>query len=139
MFLLEWAAEQSRRIAEKIGPILATVSGFFRKVGRGLDVAWRWLYNFRKIFFAIPVAYAAIRLALYNMANLPEVVGVWLQEDGTYAFQFVREIAALGPLAITAFCLLMMFISRRTLTPWTVSVFSLLIPIFLLISNTYML
>ena len=38
-------------------------------------------------------------------------------------------------LAVTALCLLMMFISRRTIYPWLISIFSLVLPILLIVTN----
>jgi len=40
-------------------------------------------------------------------------------------------------LSITAICLLLMFISKRTLTPWMVSLLSLALPLTILITNTF--
>ena len=79
----------------------------------------------------------AVILALQNMVKLPVVVGLDLQTSGEFSIQIAREIAALGPMAITALCLLLMFCSKRTLTPWLVSVFSLLLPLLILVTNTF--
>ena len=41
------------------------------------------------------------------------------------------------PLVITAVCLLLMFVSRRILTPWLVSMFSLALPVIILLLNIF--
>ena len=48
-----------------------------------------------------------------------------------------RMVAVFGPMAITALCLLMMFLSKKTLYPWVISIFSLVLPVLLLFINQY--
>ena len=43
----------------------------------------------------------------------------------------------MGPVAITALCLLLMFCSKRILTPWVVSAVSLLLPVFIWVINVF--
>jgi hypothetical protein len=43
----------------------------------------------------------------------------------------------MGPLGVTAACLLLMFCSRRTLYPWLISIMSLLLPMLILLLNNY--
>ena len=86
---------------------------------------------------AIPVGIGAVWLAMKNLVELPDTVGLNLQSDGTFSVLIAREIAVLGPIAITALCLLLMFCSKRTLTPWLVSVFSLAIPLLILVTNVF--
>ena len=116
----------------------------FQKIGQIASVAfdkivfaWNYVSKFRKLFLAVPVGVMAVILALRNMILLPVVVGLGLQGDGGYSVQIIREVAVLGPMAITAICLLLMFSSRRTLTPWLVSVFSLALPLLILLTNTF--
>jgi len=71
------------------------------------------------------------------MQRLPDFVGIDLQPDGTYAMQIGRLPAVLLPLLVTLVCLFLMFISKRTLTPWVVSVISLLLPVIILIINIF--
>ena len=117
---------------------------FFRKMGdvfgRVFDVllrGWNYMLRFRKIFLAAPVGALAVILALRNMIQLPVIVGLDLQANGEFSIQIIREMAVLGPMAITALCLLFLFASKRTLTPWLVSVFSLTLPILILVTNTF--
>lgn len=96
-----------------------------------------WLYHLRKVVLAAPVVYFALRLAAYNTVNLPLSVGLLLQSDGEYAMHISRYLAVVGPLALTGGCLAMMFLSKKVLYPWAISVFSLALPMLLLISNIY--
>lgn len=95
------------------------------------------VYHLRKIFMAAPVAYMALRIAAYNMSHLPEQVGVNLQTTGEFAMQISRYAAVIGPLGITAGCLVMMFFSRKAMYAWAISIFTLALPVLLLVSNMY--
>lgn len=107
------------------------------KTGEVLEVIVNLLYKLRKVFLALPVVYYAIKLARYNAANLPSVVGIDLQASGAFSQTISRQLAVMGPLGITAACLLLMFLSRKAMYPWAVSVFSLALPVLLLLSNRY--
>ena len=48
-----------------------------------------------------------------------------------------RDMAVLGPLGLTVACLLLMFCSRKAMYPWAISIFTLVLPLLLLISNLY--
>ena len=95
------------------------------------------LYHLRKVVMAVPVAYVALRMAAYNMSHLPEQVGVNRQTTGEFAMQISRYAAVIGPLGITAGCLVMMFFSRKAMYAWAISIFTLALPILLLVSNMY--
>ena len=109
----------------------------FRTIGKVLKTTGKWIWNLRAIWMAIPVAYAALEIAMYSRENLPEQVGINLLETGEFAQYISRETAVTGSLAVTAACLLLMFFSRRTLYPWLISIFSLVIPFLLLITNVF--
>ena len=76
-------------------------------------------------------------LAMRNAVNLPAQVGINLQTSGEYALEISRILAVMGPLAVTAVCLLLMFCSRRVIYPWLISLFSLILPVLILITNTF--
>ena len=118
-------------------PVMQKITYFARELASAFKVVGRLLFKLRKVFLAIPVGWGAVYLAFYNMENLPTVVGLDLQISGDFNLQVVRELAVLGPVALTAVCLLLMVISRRTLTPWLVSVFSLALPVLILFTNTF--
>lgn len=106
---------------------------FFRVLG-GIGSV---LYKLRSFFLAIPVALAAVILAIQNMGRLPETVGINILETGEYQWMVARNIAVMGPMAVTALCLLLMFCSRRVVYPWLISIFSLVIPIVIWITNVF--
>ena len=97
----------------------------------------KWIYRLRSVILAVPVAVAAIVLAIQNQAKLPNMVGLDIQTTGEYAQVVSKNIAVMGPLAITALCLLMMFLSRRVVYPWLISVFSLVLPLVLYFTNIF--
>ena len=71
------------------------------------------------------------------LARLPEEVGINLLTTGEYEFLIIRGLAVLAPLVVTGICLLMMWISRRTIYPWLISIFSLVLPILLIVTNIF--
>lgn len=95
----------------------------------------RWIYKLRGVLLAIPVAVAAILLAVKNMQLLPEEVGINLLATGEFQMTIGRSFAVLIPLVVTLFCLLMMFCSRKMLYPWLISIFTLILPILLYVTN----
>ena len=95
------------------------------------------LYHLRKVVMAVPVAYVALRMAAYNMSHLPEQVGIQLLATGEFARTISRQLAVAGPLGLTLACLLLMFCSRKAMYSWSISVFTLALPLLLLLSNTY--
>lgn len=117
--------------------VLSSLRKYFAKTAKVLEKIILWFSKFKKIIAAVPVAVGAIILALYNMGNLPRVVGINLLENGTFTYQISKGIAVFAPIAITGICLLLMFCSRRILTPWIVSLVSLLIPVVILITNIF--
>ena len=119
------------------------LSSFFEGIGNGVisvgsnpSAFLRFVVKFRKILLAIPVATLSTWMAIKSYASLPEYVGIHLLETGEYALTVSRLLAVLGPAAITAFCLLMMFCSRKTVYPWLISLFTLLVPLFLMLTNS---
>ena len=107
------------------------------KINTVINLIGVWLFRLRKFVMAAPVVYAAIRLAAYNAKNLPEQVGLNLQSTGEFAMTISRYLAVVGPLGLTAACLLLMFCSLKAMYPWAISIFTLSLPLLLLISNVY--
>ena len=107
------------------------------KTWNNVKYVGQWAYKLRSVLLAIPVAIGAITLAIQNMAKLPEQVGINLQASGEYSMMVGRGLAVFAPLGVTAVCLLFMFCSRRVIYPWLVSLFSLALPLLLLITNTF--
>lgn len=126
-----------KKIGRGIKTVLLAIGKFFDKIAAGVGWVYHVIMRFRKIFITIPVVYGAVKLAMYNQEHLPEAVGLNLLENGEYAFTVARDMAVMGPLAVTAACLLLMLFSRKTLYPWLISVFSLVLPILILITNIF--
>ncbi len=95
------------------------------------------LFRLRKPVLAAPVVYWALKLAAYNRQNLPEQVGINLLSTGEFAQMIERDMAVMGPLGLTAACLLLMFCSRKAMYPWAISVFTLVLPLLILVTNLY--
>ena len=78
---------------------------------------------------------AALYLATQNMARLPDEVGINLLASGEYQFMVSKGLAVMVPLAITGGCLLLVFVCRKILYPWLISVFTLVLPILLIVTS----
>ncbi len=137
MRFFEVIAEKWNQLAEKTRPTLEKTGHFFSVVGDALGGAIRYTLKFKKLFLAIPVAVGAVFLAIRNLAVLPDNVGLGLQIDGTFSIMMPKLLAVLAPMAVTALCLLLMFGSKRVLTPWLVSVFTLALPLLLWVINIF--
>lgn len=115
---------------EKFKSIVSRVNGVIDTIGL-------WLFRLRKFVLAAPVVYYAMKLASYNREHLPEQVGIDLQATGEFARMISRDMAVTGPLMLTFACLLMMFCSRKAMYAWAISIFTLALPVLLLLSNLY--
>ena len=98
---------------------------------------FRWIFRLRSILLALPVMVASVILAAYSSSRLPEYVGINMQASGEYAMMISRNVAVMGPLALTAMCLLLMFCSKKVLYPWLISIFSLALPLLFLFTSTF--
>lgn len=125
-------SEEEENVQEATGFL-----GVIRKTQKVIGLIVSILYHLRKVVLALPVGYYALKLAAYNGAHLPGTVGLFLQADGRFTIELARSLAVMGPLAITAGCLAMMFLSRKAMYAWAISVFSLALPVLILISNLY--
>lgn len=113
---------------------MAKIFGVIWKILRGIGI---WIYRLRSVLMSIPVAAAAVWIAMQNMTRLPEQVGINLQTSGEYQYMITREVAVMGPLAVTAVCLLLVLCSRRVMYPWLISIFSLVLPYLIWITNIF--
>lgn len=137
MKFLELVAEKWNEIYEKVKPGLSATGSVLKKIGDVMMLIGSYIVKLRKIFLAAPVVLFAVKLAKDNLQRLPEVVGLNLQVDGTFAIQISRAQACFGPLLLTMVCLLLMCCSKRVLTPWVVSVLTLMIPVFIWVINVF--
>lgn len=125
------------------------IKAFFQNIGNGLKAfwgatapfrgfcrkVWKWAYNLRNILLTVPVAVLAVIIAIVNMAKLPDsiMISCPIVRDGILIIQDImisKLLAVFAPLAITAFCILMVIASKRMVYPWLISVFSLALPLF---------
>lgn len=124
--------------AEKWNGMVDKIRPGMQAVGRVFSFIGTWLFRLRKVLLAIPVLAAAIYLAVQNMKLLPEQVGVALLSTGEFAQTISRNVAVIGPLGLTALSLMLMVISRKTIYPWLISVFTLVLPLVIRLSNQYL-
>ena len=137
MNFMDVIAEKWKQLCSKLGPALTATGRVIGKAGDYIALFWSYIMKFRKIFLAIAVAWAAVMLGSRNMAKLPATVGLDLQVDGSFSIEVARGIAVLGPVALTAVCIVLMFCSKRVLTPWVVSLITLIVPIFIWVINVF--
>ena len=131
-----WPQVQNEALPEK-GSAFAKVKNAVGKTNSVINLILVWLFRLRKFVMAAPVVYYALKIAEYNREHLPEQVGLNLQATGEFARMISRNMAVTGPLALTFGCLIMMFFSRKATYSWAISVFTLALPILLLLSNVY--
>ena len=124
-------AEKWKGMRDKLRPGMQAAGRVFSLIGNRI-------FRLRKVLLSIPVLVAAIYLAVQNMKLLPEQVGINLLSTGEFAQTISRNVAVIGPLGLTALCLMLMVISRRTIYPWLISVFTLVLPIFIRLTNVYL-
>lgn len=134
---MEKLKEKFRAAWEKVAPVFRWIKKVIDAVVNFFKIVGSYLFSIRKPIMAVPVVLAALRLAQYNATNLPEKVGLDLQATGEYAFVISRNAAVLGPLAVTALCLVLMFLSRRTVYPWVISIFTLVLPVLIFVTNAF--
>lgn len=131
-FMFKW-----ERFCRRMNPYMKNAIEVWKSFSSKVVYVRNYVMNFKKLFLCTPVAVMAIILAVRNLFSLPALVGLTLEASGEFSFEIIREVAVLGPIVITALCLLLVFGSKRTLTPWLVSVFSLVIPLWIHLINTF--
>lgn len=104
---------------------------------KAMKITGKVIWHLRALFMAIPVLIVAFRLAAYNSEHLPLLVGIDLKSTGEFARTISRQTAVNFPLMITGGCLVLTALSRKNFYPWVISIFSLIIPVLLLITNGY--
>lgn len=112
------------------------VAEFFRKIWFVLKLTAKWCYKLRSLVLSIPVFVCAGALAIRNARLLPDAVGVNMLASGDYQWYISRGAAVLIPFAVTTVCLLLMLISKKILYPWLISLFSLVLPLVVWLTNS---
>lgn len=129
--------EKWKGFCESLKAAANTTGSVYTKIKSVIGVLVMVGYRLRKVVLAIPVVYYALKIAGYNGQHLPEEVGLVLLANGEFAYTVSRYLAVMGPLVLTGGCLVMMLFSRKALYPWAVSIFTLILPLLLLVSNIY--
>ena len=137
MSKLQEFGQKCRNYWKESAPARKKIRKVFRVIGKVFQGIFQWIYRLRSLFLAAPVALAALRIAAFNQENLPEVVGLDLQANGQYTYLFSREMVIFWPLVVTAGCLALMCLSRRVIYPWIISIFTLVIPILIYVTNVF--
>ncbi len=137
MNFIETVTERINAAFAWLRAVLAPVGKVLAEIFRALMTFWGYIVKLRKIILSVPVILAAVWLAGVNMDRLPETVGLNLQSDGSFEFMLSREWACGIPMVITLICIVLMCCSKRVLTPWVVSVISLILPVFIWITNVF--
>lgn len=130
-------SSKQARLTEKLLPGFENCKTVISKINYVINLIGLWLFRLRKFVLAAPVVYYALKIAAYNREHLPEQVGINLQASGEFARMISRDLAVNGPLVLTLGCLVMMFCSRKAMYSWAISIFTLALPILLLLSNLY--
>jgi hypothetical protein len=115
---------------EKFGEGICAIGAFLKK-------NWRLSFELRKVVMAVPVVLVMLRLADECRKRLPETVGINLLANGNFERLMALETAISYMMSITIGCLVLMFFSRKTIYPWLISIFSLALPILLIVTNVF--
>lgn len=127
----------SNTFMDKVKAVWAVICRVYHKIGEICGIITTWIYRLRKIFMAIPVVCLALKLADYCREYLPEQVGINMLSNGEFALLMERAACVDSCLAITAACLVLMFLSRRASYPWVISFFTLALPLLILGTNNF--
>lgn len=117
--------------------IVQALRGIYKRIETVVVTLFSWIFRLRKVFMILPVLLAALQLAIYSQENLPETVGFNIQATGEFAQVISRDTAVYGPLGLTCACLVLVLLSRRTVYPWIISIFTLVLPVLILALNTF--
>ena len=134
---LEQLRTKMQELRSKAQPYVEKADKGYRKAKDIWKKAKPWLWQSRKLLLAIPVVYLMLYFARLNWNVLPEQVGLNLQTSGEYAQYITKELAVYGPMGVTGGCLAMMFLSRKTVYPWMICMFSMLLPLLILLTNIF--
>ncbi len=123
-------AEKSKPAREKCGKKCKTVK-------KKLHKFFSTVYRFRGVILASIVVLFSIVLAIMSGSMLPDQVGIDLQSDGSFSMMVPKLVAILFPMLITLVSLLFVLVSKRTLYPFLISMFTLTIPMLILLTNVF--
>ena len=113
------------------------IKKLFRKVWKNVKKITAKIFHYRAVFLALIVVACSLTMAAVSMFLLPAQVGIDLQIDGSYTFMLPKLLAVLFPVLITLISLVFVLISKRTLYPWLISLFTLALPAVILLTNIF--
>ena len=137
MNFLNMIEEKWKAFCENTKPAREKCGRFLRKTGKVLKIIWAYVYKLRAALLAVPVAIGAIWLAVMNLSKLPNRVGINLLANGEFSMMVSKGVAVFVPLGVTTLCLVLMLGARKPLYPWLISLFSLVLPLLILVTNIY--
>lgn len=108
-----------------------------RAIHKALKAIWMYIYMLRGLLLAMPVVIGAVIIACISYTKLPESVGINLLENGQFQTMISRNTAVLIPLGVTGVCVLLTVCSRKPLYPWLISIFTLVLPVLIYVTNMY--
>lgn len=120
------------------------IAYFFGGIGHVFKIIWTIIVRLRKIILAAPVIVVALDLAKqcsealagpFRFHIMDLIASFKHSEMVIRQVEVSRDMAIIGPLAVTGTCLVLMFLSRRTVYPWLISIFSLVIPLYVLFAG----
>ncbi len=137
MNLFATIEEKWQTLCKKTQPARKKLGEAGKKTSRLLKTAWAYVYKLRNLLLAAPVIIGSVWMLCMNLVKLPGEVGIHLMSDGGFFMTVPKLVAVLVPLAVTALCLLLMFLSKKPLFPWLISLFTLTLPLLILVTNVY--
>lgn len=149
------------RFVDAVSPFNRGVRQVFRAIARTFRNLWKYVFWFRSVILAAPMAVAAVILAARNMSRLPEEISytkiLFFTENMKKIPRFLRVLfseeaenvlfdvfvmsqdflsrnqAVFMPLALTAVCIVLMIFSKRMMYPFLIGLMTLALPIVLYI------
>ena len=120
------------------------IEDVFCGIGHVFLIIGSLIVRLRKIILAAPVIVASLHLAKECSKALTgpfrfhilDIINSFKESDMIIRqVEISREMAIVGPMAVTGTCLVLMFLSRRTIYPWLISIFTLVIPLYVLFAG----
>lgn len=133
----DFLPENAKAALTTADPYIRKTGAVLTRIGGYIGMVIKWIWKLRALLMSIPVVWAAIKLAMDNMDRLPEQVGLDIQSTGEFARMVSRTDAVCWPLGITMFCVVLTLVSKKPLLPWVISIFTLVLPLLIWITNFY--
>ena len=124
-------------ICQKTAPARKETGKVLRRIWKVVSTVWSYIYRLRGLLMTAPVIIGAVVLACMNYTKLPETVGLNFLASGDFSYTMDRMPAVLLPLGLTAVCVVLTVCSKKTMFPWLVSVFTLVLPLLIYVINVY--